>query len=243
MIRYAFIGLVLFIGFAVSFAPATLLKPLIEQSTQARLTALHGSLWRGQAQLQVGQIALGQLNWDLQLVTLLQASPSYTWSLDERGWRLEGVVGVDFSHANFTANGTVEVAAVNDWLSAYDISLGGSFDITDLNLIAAHSDAVLSHADGQIFWSGGRVRYILSGLLSETTLPPMTAYLNLNQQGLLEVIVYAQNNETPLVIAAQGRNGFVKVGITKLLTKMLDNPWPGSDPDHAIVLEVEEQVF
>lgn len=243
MIRYVLVGLVLFIGFAVSFAPATLLKPLIENNTQARLSALRGSVWQGQAQLQVKQIALGQLDWDLQIASILQASPRYNWSLDRQGWQLTGIAGADFNNLRITANGAVQASAVNEWLSAYDITLSGSFDIINLMLAADHNGAVLSQVDGQIYWSGGRVRYILSGLLSETTLPEMTAYLNLNAQGMPQAIVYAQENESPLLIASQGSEGFIKIGITKLLTKMLGKPWPGSDPDHAIVLEIEEQVF
>ena len=70
-------------------------------------------------------------------------------------------------------------------------------------------------------------------------LPPLVAYLG---EGA-EATVFAQNGQTPLIKAELQDNGFAKVGITRLLTKMLDNPWPGSEPDHAVVLEVEEQVF
>ena len=91
----------------------------------------------------------------------------------------------------------------------------------------------------QVTWSGGQVRYILSGRSSTSILPPLVAYLG---EGA-EATVFAQNGQTPLIKAELLDNGFAKVGITRLLTKMLDNPWPGSEPDHAVVLEVEEQVF
>jgi hypothetical protein len=94
-------------------------------------------------------------------------------------------------------------------------------------------------AAGEISWSGGTVRYTLSGQSSSSTLPPLIAYLG---DGV-EAVVFAQNAQTPLIKAELLDNGFAKIGITKLLTKILDNPWPGSDPDHAVVLEVEEQVF
>jgi hypothetical protein len=38
-------------------------------------------------------------------------------------------------------------------------------------------------------------------------------------------------------------NGYVRIGITRLLTKLLNNPWPGSDVDHEVVLEIEERLL
>jgi hypothetical protein len=58
-----------------------------------------------------------------------------------------------------------------------------------------------------------------------------------------KAVAYATGESTPLLHAALADNGFVRVGVTKYLTAMLGQPWPGSDPDHAVVLEVEEQVF
>lgn len=58
-----------------------------------------------------------------------------------------------------------------------------------------------------------------------------------------EAVVFAAGGQTPLLQAQLQDDGFAKVGVTKLLTKMLNRPWPGSDADHEVVLEVEEQVF
>ena len=56
-------------------------------------------------------------------------------------------------------------------------------------------------------------------------------------------VAFADGDTTPLLHAELKTNGFARIGVTKYLTKMAGNPWPGGDPDHAIVLEVEEQVF
>jgi hypothetical protein len=83
------------------------------------------------------------------------------------------------------------------------------------------------------------VTYLLSGKLYNSALPPMRALLGPGP----EAIAFATGDETPLLLARLEPNGFAKVGVTKYLTKILGNPWPGGDPDHAVVLEVEEQVF
>ena len=56
-------------------------------------------------------------------------------------------------------------------------------------------------------------------------------------------VAYATGESTPLLQAALTGNGFARIGVTKYLTRLLGQPWPGGDPDHAVVLEVEEQVF
>ena len=86
------------------------------------------------------------------------------------------------------------------------------------------------------------MRYALSGRTTTASLPALVAYLD--EDAIRPVAtVFTQSGQTPLIKAELLENGYAKVGITKLLTKMLNNPWPGSDPDHAIVLEVEEQVL
>ena len=96
-------------------------------------------------------------------------------------------------------------------------------------------------ADGYLEWSGGQVRYILSGILSESFLPKMRANLSAPEQKPTAE-VFAEGEPIRLMQAQVTDNGFVKIGITKMFTKLLNRPWPGSDPDHAVVLEVEEQL-
>ena len=55
--------------------------------------------------------------------------------------------------------------------------------------------------------------------------------------------IYAQGEPIRLMQAQITPDGFIKIGISKMFTKVLNRPWPGSDPDHAIVLEVEEQLL
>jgi hypothetical protein len=47
----------------------------------------------------------------------------------------------------------------------------------------------------------------------------------------------------PLMLGKVAQDGMATVGITKQFTKMLGEPWPGGEPDHAVVLEVGEKLF
>jgi hypothetical protein len=126
---------------------------------------------------------------------------------------------------------------VNRWLAPYNISLSGGFTLENVSLL--FNSGVPDSAGGEIHWQGGPIGYRLANENSTGILPPMTAILG----PAAEAAVFAEGGQTPLLQAQLQTNGFAKLGVTKLLTKMLNRPWPGSDADHEVVLEVEEQVF
>jgi hypothetical protein len=64
-----------------------------------------------------------------------------------------------------------------------------------------------------------------------------------SSSGQPEMSVYQSNDETPLMLARISRDGLATIGITKQFTKLLGEPWPGNEPDHAVVLEVGEKLF
>lgn len=243
MIRYVLVGVLLFLVFAVSFAPAGLLDRVISSSTEADLVEPQGTVWQGRGQLVVGGVSLGNVVWDFVGTSLLRATPTYAWSLTQPAWQLQGTAGIGFSNAQLSAAGLIQASATNTWLRAYDISLNGDFSIAPTEATFNHRNRQITAVDGELNWSGGTVRYTLSGVLREATLPPLTAILDMNNDDLPEAVVFAEGQQTPLLIATLGRDGFAKVGITKLFTKLLNNPWPGSDPDHVVVLQVEEKII
>jgi type II secretion system (T2SS) protein N len=243
MTKYVLAGLVVFVIAAIAAAPAGIVDRLVNQSGTAELTHSQGSLWRGQADLLVENNHLGQVQWDFKVGSLFKLKPTYQWTLTQSNWALAGAAGTGFSEVEFNVSGEVDAQAINQWLAAYDITTSGTFNIAPTEVLLPH-DATLPRAfTGQINWTGGLVRYTLSGLRSEASLPPLVAYLDLNEDNEPQATVFAQNDQTPLLIASLGNSGFAKVGISKRFTQLLNNPWPGTDPDHHIVVQVEEKVF
>lgn len=242
MRRTILLGILLFLGFAVAFAPAGLVRLAFDQIQGATLTHPVGTIWQGQGQILLRERPLGTLEWDLRPAGLLNGALAYDFVLvgnaDGRGHHLTGSTSIRFDRSlALQVSGSVSAGFVNQFLAPYDMMMAGDLTLTDVVLTAANG--VPTGANGEIKWGGGPVRYILSGRIMSSILPPLVAYLGEGP----EATVYAQSGQTPLIKAELLENGFAKVGITRLLTKMLDNPWPGSDPDHAVVLEVEEQVF
>jgi hypothetical protein len=243
MIKYLLIGLLVFLLVAISVAPAGIMNRIVSQTSMAELTHSRGSVWQGQADLLVQNNHLGQLNWDFEGTSLFQLQPTYQWSLQQAHWQLSGRAGSSLDLAHLEISGDIDAQAANQWLQPYDIRTSGQFVLQPTTISMAHNTTLPQSVEGQLDWSGGMVRYTLSGLLSEANLPPLVAYLDTNPAGDPQATVFARDDQTPLLIASVAANGFAKVGISKRFTQLLGNPWPGSDPDHKIVIEVEEKVF
>jgi hypothetical protein len=231
-------GVLLFLGFSVAFAPAGLMRVAFNQINGVTLTDPTGTIWHGRGQILLQEQPLGALDWDLRPSKVLSGELSFDFDLVDPGHTITGLASLGIGRTfAVRVSGTVSADLVNRFLAPYDISISGGLSLTGAGLTLAGGAPVC--ASGNIMWSGGPVRYTLSGRTLTRELPPLVAYLG---DGA-EATVFEQNGQTPLIRAELMENGFVKIGITKLLTKLLDNPWPGANPDHMVVLEVEEQIF
>ncbi len=233
-------GSLLFLLFAVVFAPAGLMRTAFNQIPGATLTEPTGTLWEGSGRIFMNEQGLGTLAWDFSPAKLFAGSLSFDFTITGPEHDLDGEITISSSAAALHVSGKIAAPMVNDWLAPYDIAISGTvtLDAVELGIV----DGALEQAGGSVHWSGGLVRYTLSGRTSSATLPPLVAFLEEGFAGP-SATVFTQPGQTPLIRAQLLKNGYAKIGITKLLTKLLNNPWPGSDPDHAIVLEVEEQVL
>lgn len=237
MARTIGVGFALFLIVLVVRAPAGILIGMIPEDQPARLLEPRGTLWQGDARLVAVGRPVGRLEWSFRPVTLLQGAFGYDLDFAGPDISLTGEAGVRMGGVTARASGQVGAPFANQWLATYDIELSGVFELRDVNLTI--TGGRLGEAAGRLDWNGGPVTYALSGKVYRSALPAMEARLGPGP----EAVAYASGVSTPLLHAALKANGFAKIGVTKYLTKILGNPWPGSDPDHAVVLEVEEQVF
>ena len=229
------VGILAFALFCTALAPAALLAVLIERLGGASLTATAGTLWSGSGALRLKGVGLGRLHWSFEPVTLMQLAPGYAWRLAGDGLNLHGRMTFQGDAIKLSASGTVGTAAVNAGLATYDIRLGGGFSIEGLE--ATVTAGRLQHLDGGGRWSGGVVSYALGGQSHTALLPPMRAEA---QSTPVRARAFAEAENTLLVHAEITDAGYVKIGITRRLLKLLNQPWAGGGADDEIVVSVEE---
>lgn len=241
MKKYILVGLLVILILGIALAPASLVRRALDPVPQADLLQPRGTIWQGQGNLLVQGNPLGTARWSLRPLSLLTLSPTADWQLDQTLADVRGDVEWSAGKVGVNANGNVQADAFNGALNAYQIFLTGVFELKDVHLQATPAARRLDAADGEIMWSGGRVRFALAGLLYEETLPPMVA--RLSNDPAPNATVFAQGDPTPLMHISEGIPGFIKIGITKRFTELVRRPWPGNDPAHRVVVQVEEQIL
>jgi general secretion pathway protein N len=237
--RTAVIGALLFAAFLVVLAPASLVRQLLPAGGQIDLLQTRGSLWRGSGELYIDGRPAGSLTWDHQAVTILQGALGYHVTLKGPEHRIDGQVRLGPSRWRIDVDGNLGAGFVNAWLAPYDIAISGDVQLEDVTVTVPYRWDGTGSATGDARWNGGPVSYRLAGQSHSGVLPPLAAFLG---DGL-EAVVYPQDGQTPLLRAQMQSNGFARIGVTRMLTGLLGNPWPGAQQDHEVVLEVEEQLF
>lgn len=239
--RLILIGVGTFVLCAIVFAPASLVRFVIPNGGLLTIAAPTGTLWRGSGDLGVAGSPIGAINWSFAPAALLGANLGYDLSVRGEHVDLSGRASAGFTAARAELGGTFDTALLADLLTRYDIRLPGSIAVESLDVSGAYRGR-LPQARGELKWSGGAVDYALSGREHHVTLPPLVGFLD-SSSGQPEISVYQVNDKMPLLLARITQDGLATVGITKQFTKMLGDPWPGSEPDHAVVLEVGEKLF
>lgn len=195
---------------------------------------------------------MGQLKWQLTPSSLLQGKAGADIDMaltapngTAGGGDITGTVAANASQVQLDLAGMVTGNWVSQWLKEYEVTLEGEF--TTSNLVAQldpnQAPQTLA-ANGDLSWSGGLVGYQLGNTLARQRLGPMNAVItgNMGDKEGLSAEVFGQETY-PLLVLAALPNGHVKVSITQRLTELVGSPWPGSEPDHAFVLVVEQAVF
>ncbi len=251
-LRYLLVGVLLVLSVLIARAPASLLSTGLQEDGPARLIAPSGTIWRGEGTLHLralggmpGYLDAGRASWRFRPADLLRGQLGFAVALSGRDHALSATVGIAPSTLFLTLDGSAESAFINPWLAAYDMWLAGAFQIAGWSLEAplrsAAADAVVAgtQLDGRLEWTGGNVRYRLSGRDFSIQLPALAAKLGPGPVAA----VREQASGTPLLVFSHTDTGFAKIELTQRFTELAGTPWPGQAEPGAVVLAVEEQLF
>ena len=239
--RLVLIGIATFIVCLGVFAPASLVRIALRDAPQITLASPTGTLWRGFGELGIAGTQLGRVTWSFAPSALLNGDLGFDITVSGEHIELGGRTTASFRTAHAMLDGKLDTALLNDLFSRYDIRIPGTIAVEHLDLAATYG-ARLPDVRGELKWSGGEVSYRLSGRDHRVALPPLVGFID-SSSSQPEISVYQVDDKMPLMLAKVARDGMATVGITKQFTKMLGEPWPGGEPDHAVVLEVGEKLF
>ena len=235
------VGILALLGFVVYTAPATLLGAALGDKGPARLTQVQGSIWDGAAAAEYAGQSLGALTWRFDAGGLAEGDVAFDWQLAGAGHALSGSARFGLAGLQCEATGTVRGATMRRILAPYWIEAQGDVGIERIRADLTY-DLHPRNMAGELSWSGGEVRYRLAGEHYQMVLPPLTGVLETdNTEPALTV--FGEGVPAPLLQVRLGADGWLDIGVTKMLTKMAGFPWPGNEPDHAIVIDVSERLI
>ena len=220
---------------------------------EIRLLGARGTLWNGGGQLLVNRVPIGELSWQLQPGRLLALEAAADWQLAAEEFSAQGTIasrGEEFDLRAVQAKLSEQFLRAT--LGRYDIAPSGDLSITDLDITHLKLNEQQNWpsqltAAGDARWAGGQVRYRLAGQSYDIELPPMLGRIDsapgdAQNPGWPELKVTSEEDAMLLITGRLTPTGSAAIGITKGFTRLAGQPWPGSEPDHAVVLEVEEQL-
>ncbi|MCP5181020.1 MAG: type II secretion system protein N [Pseudomonadales bacterium] len=240
--RYAIVLLLFFLGFAVAYAPASLLRRYTNDVPGLDIVDPAGTLWSGNGTLVADGRVLGRATWRIRPLAALKLHGVYDVRVfNDNGSLLEGSIDIGFQGLTLDAAGTVDTQTLNQVLQTWQLSLSGDLDVK--HVVSRWRDGRLDSLDGELGWAGGQALFNNPGGPGQATLPMLTAVLTGDGQGGLSAILVSEGEQTPLVQARLAADGMLKVDITKRMTRLLGTPWRGDEPDHAVVISLEETVL
>lgn len=239
----------LVVGFFIALAPARLITQQFNQrpstAAQIRLLQPSGSVWNGAAELIIDSQPLGRVSWRFLPSALIKLTAGLEVRIEATDYHANGrlLKPLGRSVEALDVFAELDASALQRWLAPYDIHPSGALtvehlDLTGLELLATGWPASLS-ANGEARFTGGDLSYRLAGKTTHVELPPLTASIATEEQ-LPTLRVTEIGKDLPLIFARLTHRGSVAIGITQGFTVLVGQPWPGSEPDHKVVLEVEE---
>jgi len=235
------LGVFVLCAVVVLLAPARAVTLATDQVVGLSTSAESGRLWKGEANVAFRGTPLGRLRWSLRFADLARGRMAVAWRLAHDEYTLSGSASQGIGETTFAASGTVDATALNRFLTIHHIYLEGEFEVDGL-MVEFGAGPVPTTVQGALHWTGGRTTYRLSGQVYEAVLPPMTATAG-SAPGPPAIKVVTKADGSRILTVRLDDAGWAHIAVTKRLTTLAANPWPGAEDEDAVVVTVAERLF
>jgi Type II secretion system (T2SS), protein N len=248
--RYALVGVLLIVIFMIARAPAALVPSLLPDDAAVTLKDARGLLWTGSGTLHFSNTAatgtlkgrpLGAIEWRVAPSALLSGELGLHLRWLAQGQDLTGEIRVGRAHYRLSVDGELDASHLSTLLESYHIRLGGTLRLHTVVLEAPlHEPLVRSGLEGRVDWTGGDVRYRLSGRDHDARVAPLAARLG---PGFAATLHETSDGELEILRATAETNGFARLALTRRFMQIFGLEWPGTGAPTDVLLTLEEQLF
>lgn len=218
-------------------APHVNLKPM-----QLEVEALNGTIWDGQALLNVRRIPV-LLNWQ------------FAWS-ELQGLAIPLAIQVESGVGNFDVithlglnqqtlslyHLQLDLDALNPELRAQRVTLDGEVFVNDLVLVLAEQK--IESATGRLSWSGGDIAYPAGRQIHERTMPSFNVQIETLSPGEVELGVRDSGGRIDVIEADLEPSGVAMLRVRRRLLDIAQEPWSrGNSTEQDVVFKVKQNLY
>lgn len=249
------LGLALFVGLSLAFAPAQLVALLIGRGP-VQMLAPTGSFWSGGGKLvlidqKLGDLELGDLVWQFKPGALLRGHLAFAVLLQRSAAQASATqitATIELGPRSLVVsnlNGVIANALLARAASHYDVELQGDLKLTQLNLQTSRDR--ITAAQGELFWAGGHVNYVLNGQNYAANLGALHgrvgSFVEKRAPDRLVLDVDSVASHAKALRFTLSEAGWGSAAVTRQFMASAGFPWQGNAAPEEFVLEVQEKLF
>lgn len=242
---YLLLGLFSYILFLVATAPLDFVwrqaQPYVGR-LPVQIQQVSGTLWQGQAKVQVPQVGALNAKWTLDAFSLLAGKANLDLDVKGNAVALNGNVQASPSQIILTdVNGSLSSQHLRSMLRQGQVKLAGEFEVSGLNAELLVADKQIASAEGRIVYSGGDVGFPIDGKPINATLPMLVGQIS-KPSDKVELSL-ATTEGLSIGSGYLQPDGWGGVAIKRRFLDILGQKWPAKATEDTVIFEVSQKLL
>ena len=242
---YVLIGLFSFIVFLGLTAPLEYIWPKAQPHLgrlPVQVESVSGTLWQGQARINIPNVGKVTGHWDIQLRDLLTGLLAVDVEILGDELKFKGLVRGDADKIEVIES---EVFMSSRYLTPLlrqgKSSLTGNFEVNKFNAIFSLKDKQVLAADGRALFNGGDVSFPIDGKRINATLPILVGIISKPSDNVeLEITNTDGQKIGNGYIQPDGWSG---IAIRRRFLDILGQKWPADVDEETVIFEVSQKLL
>jgi general secretion pathway protein N len=201
-----------------------------------------GTLWQGQARVNIPNVGKVSGQWDVQLSELLTGQFAAKVEVSGDELKFKGLVRGDADQVEvIESEAFMSSRYLAPLLQQGNSSLSGDFELNKFNALFSINDKQILAADGRLVFSGGDVSFPLDGKKINATLPILIGVIKKPAANVELVITNTDGQDIG--------NGYVQpdgwagIGIRRRFLDILGLQWPAEVEAEKVIFEASQKLL
>jgi len=242
---YVLLGLFSFIVFLGLTAPLEYIWPKAQPHLgrlPVQVELVSGTLWQGQARVNIPKVGKVSGHWDIQLSELLTGQFAANVEISGDELKFEGLVRANADQ--------VEVIESEAFMSSRYLvpllrqgksSLTGDFEVNKFNALFSLKDKQVLAASGRVLFNGGDVSFPIDGKRINAALPILVGTISKPSDNVeLEITNTEGQKIGNGYIQPDGWSG---MAIRRRFLDILGQKWPADVDEETVIFEVSQKLL